>query len=172
MSTRQMMAYSVFLLLLGLPMIALPFVGRQILERLDISNNTTNLTKPTTDPSMAVSLVTSPLVGLPGEEYSTLVAMLDLNSREAVANVCEKSAYLSDALQVYASKNPNRINPVRKIVDNDPELVRFLNETFPTFFISKARMTKQMAYQDRIRPMDVYECSGYSFRRIAAKTTE
>lgn len=164
------MAYTVILLFLALPMIALPFVGRQLLERLEFSGPTTTHRSPITDPSLMIRLITSPLVGLIDDDTKTLVAALDLPTRDVAAQLCAKSAYVNDAIQIYAANNPNRADPVRDMVDNDPRLVRFLNQEFPTFFIIKARITPQMAYQGETLHMDIYECSGNSFRRVAAKT--
>ena len=170
MSSRQIVAYTVILLFLALPMIALPFVGRQILERLEFSCPNAVQGTPITDPSLMIRLVTTPLIGLVEDDTKTLVAAIDLPTREVAAQLCAKSAYVNDAIQIYAASNPNRVDPIRDMVDNDPRLVRFLNQEFPTFFIIKARITPQMAYQGEALRMDIYECSGNSFRRVAAKT--
>ena len=170
MSSRQIVAYTVILLFLALPMIALPFVGRQILERLEFSGTTTAQGTPITDPSLMIRLVTTPLIGLVEDDTKTLVAAIDLPTREVAAQLCAKSAYVNDAIQIYAANNPNRADPVRDMMDNDPRLVRYLNQEFPTFFIIKARITPQMAYQGETLRMDIYKCSGNSFRRVATKT--
>ena len=159
--------FLVVLLLIALPVVGLPWIGSSLIAMLNNGTGST-LFQPALTES-AVRLVTMPLVGSGGRRKETIVAVLDLPSQAQANRLCEMSPYLNDAVAMFIADNPERTDPVLRITGADPELRRKLSNLFPDIQLEQARLIEPMAYKTLYPPRDVYQCQGFSYRRVATK---
>lgn len=153
----------------ALPLIMLPILGSTMVDAMQRAASP-DLTEP--GPEGPVRLVTQPLMTAIDLHRNAMVAVIDLPSRAAATALCRRAPHLNDALQIFAARNPNRVDPQSRVPGWDPALARTLRDRFPDFPIDGVRLSAPTAYADFYPRREVYECRGLSETRIAKPVTD
>ncbi len=164
MTRNKTFTYLLLAALVAAPLALVPYLGATFLGVINAVGQEQGDHLPVEgDP---VRLVTIPFLGS-GRMDDALVAVIDLPSRNHATYLCQNSHHLNNSLLMYADANPGRTDRHTRVPGRDPKLAAALRETFPMVRIDAVRLLEPMAYRELHPQLEVFECRGQSYGRIA-----